>query len=131
MLYDYDALDKDDEIGEAKLAVADLKNQEEKDVWLNIEEMTPGGPSQHKVSLVCSLWCGVLRAFTFSLLHSMQHDEQDRQENSCLTVPAFGQVLLQCRAGASHRDWNWEVQTCSLRPQTVGYHSCCNLSDWQ
>ena len=56
MLYDYDALDKDDQIGEAKLAVAELKNQEEKDVWLNIEEMTPDGPSQHKVSLVCSLW---------------------------------------------------------------------------
>ena len=54
MLYDYDALDKDDEIGEAKLAVADLKNQEEKDVWLDIEEMTPDGPSQHKVSLVCN-----------------------------------------------------------------------------
>ncbi|CAK0785413.1 hypothetical protein CVIRNUC_008622 [Coccomyxa viridis] len=48
VLYDYDALDKDDEIGEAKLAVADLRNQEEKDVWLNIEEMTPDGPSQHK-----------------------------------------------------------------------------------
>ena len=58
MLYDYDALDKDDEIGEAKLAVADLKNQEEKDVWLDIKEMTPDGPSQHKVSLVCDMWCG-------------------------------------------------------------------------
>ena len=55
MLYDYDALDKDDEIGEAKVAVADLKNQEEKDVWLNIEEITPDGPSQHKVSLVCDM----------------------------------------------------------------------------
>ena len=68
VLYDYDALDKDDEIGEAKLAVADLKNQEEKDVWLNVEEMIPDGPSQHKVSLVCSMWCGKLRASRVSLL---------------------------------------------------------------
>ena len=52
MLYDYDVLDRDDEIGEAKLAVADLKSQEEKDIWLNVEEMASDHPSQHKVSLM-------------------------------------------------------------------------------
>ena len=69
VLYDYDALDKDDEIGEAKLAVADLKNQEEKDVWLDVEEMTPDGPSQHKVSLACSMMSGNVRATRFWPVH--------------------------------------------------------------
>ncbi len=49
MLYDYDALDKDDEIGEAKIAVKDLKNQEEKDVWLDVKEMAPHHDGSHDV----------------------------------------------------------------------------------
>ena len=49
VLYDYDALDKDDEIGEAKIAIKDLKNQEEKDVWLDIHETQDKHPSNHKV----------------------------------------------------------------------------------
>lgn len=49
VLYDYDALDKDDEIGEAKIAVKDLKNQEEKDIWLDINETQDKHPSNHKV----------------------------------------------------------------------------------
>lgn len=48
VLYDHDTLDKDDKIGEAKLAVKDLKNQEEQDIWLDIEEMQPDQGS-HKV----------------------------------------------------------------------------------
>ena len=49
VLYDHDTLDKDDEIGEAKLAVKDLKNQEEKDIWLDITECQPDQANQHKV----------------------------------------------------------------------------------
>ena len=49
MLYDHDTLDKDDEIGEAKLAVKDLKNQEEKDIWLDITEMQPDQNKSHTV----------------------------------------------------------------------------------
>lgn len=49
VLYDYDALDKDDEIGEAKIAVKDLKNQEEKDVWLDVKEMAPHHDGSHDV----------------------------------------------------------------------------------
>ena len=49
MMYDHDTLDKDDEIGEAKLAVKDLKNQEEKDIWLDINECQPDQANNHKV----------------------------------------------------------------------------------
>ena len=49
VLYDHDTLDKDDEIGEAKLAVKDLKNQEEKDIWLDISECQPDQAASHKV----------------------------------------------------------------------------------
>ena len=49
VLYDHDTLDKDDEIGEAKLPVKELKNQEEKDIWLDINEMKSDQKSAHKV----------------------------------------------------------------------------------
>ena len=130
MLYDYDALDKDDEIGEAKLAVADLRNQEEKDVWLNIEEMTPDGPSQHKVSLVRDMWYGSLRAPRASLLQCKCIKSRTNRRIR-LNMPAFGQVLLQYEAGAYQSDWIWEVQTCCHRPHTACYYSCCNASERQ
>ena len=117
MLYDYDALDKDDEIGEAKLAVADLKNQEEKDVWLNVEEMTPDGSAQHKVNLVYMVWSGTLRASTLLLHHGMQHEEYDSQKNSCLIMPSCGEVLMPHIVGASHQNWSWDLVTCGSRPQ--------------
>ena len=49
VLYDHDTLDKDDEIGDAKLAVKDLKDQEEKDIWLDIKEMHPDKTAEYKV----------------------------------------------------------------------------------
>ncbi len=49
VLYDYDALDKDDKIGEAKIAIKDLENQQEKDIWLDVNEMQDKQPSNHKV----------------------------------------------------------------------------------
>ncbi|CAL5224210.1 g6855 [Coccomyxa viridis] len=51
VLYDHDTLDKDDEIGEAKLAVKDLKNQEEKDIWLDISECQPDQAASHRGAL--------------------------------------------------------------------------------
>lgn len=51
VLYDYDAMDRDDEIGEAKVAVKDLKDQQEADLWLDIHECTPEANAQnHKAS---------------------------------------------------------------------------------
>ena len=49
VLYDYDALDKDDQIGEATVAIKDLKNQEEKDVWLDINETQDKHSNKHQV----------------------------------------------------------------------------------
>ena len=49
VLYDYDALDRDDIIGDAKISVRDLKNQEEEDIWLDIKELSPQHPGGYKV----------------------------------------------------------------------------------
>ncbi len=48
VLYDYDALDTDDRIGEARLDVKDLEAQEEKDVWLEVDRSDPSRGSQNK-----------------------------------------------------------------------------------
>lgn len=48
VLYDYDALDTDDRIGEARVDVKDLGNQEEKDLWLEIDRSDPSKDSQNK-----------------------------------------------------------------------------------
>lgn len=49
-LYDYDAMDADDLIGEAKVAVEDLHDQEEADLWLDIDINSPEkDQGQHKV----------------------------------------------------------------------------------
>ncbi|BDA48413.1 Synaptotagmin-2 [Coccomyxa sp. Obi] len=40
-LYDYDAMDNDDLIGEAKIDVKELENQEERDLWLEIKDIVP------------------------------------------------------------------------------------------
>ena len=67
VLYDHDTLDKDDEIGEAKLAVSDLKDQEEKDVWLDINETKP---DQHGAHAVCGhlLTLGVVKSYAAAMV---------------------------------------------------------------
>ena len=40
-LYDYDAMDSDDLIGEAKFDVKEMGDQEEKDLWLDIQPVKP------------------------------------------------------------------------------------------
>ena len=52
VLYDYDALDTDDRIGEARVDVKDLKDQEEKDLWLDVDHHDPkeGNENRYKAS---------------------------------------------------------------------------------
>lgn len=47
-LYDYDSMDADDLIGEAKFDVKEMGDQEEKDLWLDIVPVKPEKGS-HKV----------------------------------------------------------------------------------
>ena len=47
-LYDFDSMDNDDLIGEAKVSIKDLENREEKDLWLEIVPVRPEKAS-HKV----------------------------------------------------------------------------------
>lgn len=66
VLYDYDALDKDDQIGEATIAIKDLKNQEEKDVWLDVNETHEKHSNKHQVC-----WQSHLQyRSSFGLVHS-------------------------------------------------------------
>ena len=53
VLYDYDALDTDDRIGEARVVVKDLKDQEEKDLWLDVDHHDPKEGNENRYKVGC------------------------------------------------------------------------------
>ncbi len=57
VLYDHDTLDADDIIGEAKLPLTELKSEEERDLWLDVDCTDPkgGDHNKYKVALAASL----------------------------------------------------------------------------
>ena len=52
VLYDHDSLDADDLIGEAKLPLTELKSEETRDMWLDVDRSDPKqrGQDAHKVA---------------------------------------------------------------------------------
>ena len=51
VLYDHDTLDTDDRIGEAKIALTELKSEEARELWLDVDRTDPkqGNENKYKV----------------------------------------------------------------------------------
>ncbi len=65
-LYDYDAMDADDLIGEAKIDVKELDDQQERDLWLDIEPIQPEKGSHKVHCLFPLLWRKAAALFLFA-----------------------------------------------------------------
>jgi hypothetical protein len=109
LMYDYDAMDRDDEIGLAKVAVKDLKDQQEADLWLDVKPFTPE-KSSHKASyaLVHSIHTSV-QYYIDSLTHLfILCTFQFAHEAGCskVCVATFLPALSVCALPA----WKWAAK---------------------
>ena len=110
VLYDYDALDTDDRIGEARVDVKDLKDQEEKDLWLDVDHHDPkeGNENRYKAS-------------SMQLLRSYPHQ-----------VPCFciftGRVFCMSNPGFEHVHSGSTRPAHALSSPVTGVHPLANLT---
>ena len=59
VLYDHDTLDTDDLIGEAKLPLTELKSEETRDLWLDVDRTDPKKGNETKYKVGTRMFLGV------------------------------------------------------------------------
>ena len=105
VLYDHDSLDADDLIGEAKLPLTELKSEEARDLWLDVDCTDPKGGShdKYKVGMRASPELGALQLQTAGTMPRAHKPEQAVRACPCVIFTHSSWSPVQTGREALHR----------------------------